>query len=111
MPLSGAVYPAETFVPFEALTIESDPAYCANSGNPNYRRPWQLEFCTEPTPCAGIGNAPLECLSKPERYYVLPFGKSFRWNSPPNEPGLEHNIGNVRVDVQICQGCGSSFSN
>ena len=103
---AGTTYPAETYVRFEPLNIDSDPARCTDPAAAGSARPWFLEFCTDPTPCAGIMNAPLECLSEPERFYVIPFRKSFRWNAADAQ---EHGIGNVNVDVEICGGCGRRF--
>jgi hypothetical protein len=47
----------------------------------------------------------MECYSNPQRYYVLPFEKSFAWDAP-NEPGQEYHIADVDVSVAICEGCG-----
>lgn len=105
----GGPWPAETSAVFEPLNIESDPAYCANPNDPD--RLAYLDFCVEPTPCADQLNAPLECLSDPQRYYVIPFKKSFRWDTPGfDEPGAPYHIGNVDVTVEICEGCGDEFS-
>ncbi len=97
---------AETSVVFEPLTIESDPAYCTDPNDAMYARPDKLDFCTEPTPCVDQATAPLSCLSEPQRHYVLPFRKSFHWDTPANEPGDHYHIGDVEVTVEICEGCG-----
>ena len=102
---SAGTFPAETYVVFEALTIESDASYCADETNPMYARPDKLDFCTEPTPCKASANVPMACYTDPQRYYVLPFEKSFTWDAP-NEPGQEYHIADVDVSVAICEGCG-----
>jgi hypothetical protein len=102
---SAGTFPAETNVVFEALTIESDAAYCADETSPMYAQADKLDFCTEPTPCKASANVPMECYTDPQRYYVLPFEKSFAWDAP-NEPGQEYHIADVEVSVGICEGCG-----
>lgn len=107
----GGPWSAETHVVFEPLNISSDSAVCADPGNPLSARPDKLEFCTEPTPCSDQLSAPLECLTEPQRFYVIPFNKSFRWDTPRNEPGERYHIGEVDVLVEICEGCGDEFLN
>jgi hypothetical protein len=107
----GGPWSAETPVVFEPLNISSDSTVCADPGNPLSARPDNLEFCTEPTPCSDQLSAPLECLTEPQRYYVIPFQKSFRWDAPGNEPGDRYHIDDADVIVEICEGCGDEFAN
>lgn len=107
----GGPWPADTYVVFEPLEISSDPTSCADPGNSQFARPDKLEFCTEPTPCSDQLSAPLECLAEPQRFYVIPFSKSFRWDAPGNEPGTLYHIDDVNVAVEICAGCGDEFVN
>lgn len=107
----GGPWPADTYVVFEPLEIFSDPTSCADPGNSQFARPDKLEFCTEPTPCSDQLSAPLECLTEPQRYYVIPFQKSFRWDAPGNEPGDRYHIDDADVIVEICEGCGDEFLN
>lgn len=100
----GTTFPAETSVVYEALSIESNPSNCASGST--WARPEMLDFCTEPTPCAGSSNVPSDCYMEPQRYYVLPFKKTFRWDTPENEPGEQYHIGDVDVSIEICEGCG-----
>jgi len=102
----GGPWPAETSVVFEPLSIESEPAYCADPNDPMHAQPDKLDFCTEPTPCADQPNAPQACFLEPQRYYVLPFRKSFHWDTPGDEPGDHYHIADVDVTVEICEGCG-----
>jgi hypothetical protein len=97
----GGPWPAESFAPFEALSIYSNPSNCTDPGSGLYARPDQLEFCKDPTPCAVSATAPLECLGEPQRYYVLPFNKSFRWSGD----STKHLISDVTVTIDICNGC------
>ena len=107
----GGPWPAETSVVFEPLTISSDPTHCADPGDPLSARPDKLEFCAAPTPCSDQLSAPLECLAEPQRFYVIPFRKSFRWDAPGNEPGTHYHIDDADVTVEICAGCGDEFVN
>ena len=107
----GGPWSAETSVVFEPLTITSDPSHCADPGNPLSARPDRLEFCTEPTPCSDQPSAPLECFTEPQRYYVIPFQRTYHWETPENEPGVQYHIGDVDVVVEICEGCGDEFVN
>ncbi len=100
----GTTFPAETSVVYEALAIESNPSNCASGST--WAQPEMLDFCTEPTPCADSPRAPAECFTEPQRYYMLPFRKSFHWDTPENEPGEQYHIGDVDVTVEICEGCG-----
>lgn len=103
--VDGAVFSAATNVVFEALSIDSNPIYCgANASDP--ARPYMLDFCTEPTPCANGASAPVDCYTDPRRYYVLPFERSFRWDAP-GEPGRQYHIANLDVQARICEGCGA----
>lgn len=100
----GGPWPAaEVHVAFSPLTIHSDPYYCTDPTEAMYAKPELLEFCTEPTPCGDPSNFPMDCLAEPQKYYVLPFHKSFRWSG---ELG-KYLITDVSVTVDICDGCGN----
>ena len=107
----GGPWSAETSVVFEPLNILSDPTSCADPNNSQFARPDKMEFCTDPTPCSDQLSAPVECLTEPQRYYVIPFQKSFRWDAPGNEPGDRYHIDDADVIVEICEGCGDEFVN
>ena len=106
----GGPWPAETYVQFDDLDISSNPEYCAEYlSDPGYVRPAHLDFCTEPGPCSQENSsieAWVECFEEPQRYYVIPFKKSFHWDTPEDE---DYKIQDVDVTVEICEGCADEF--
>lgn len=104
-----SVWPAETYVVFDTFEVESEPYYCEDPDSPTYAGPWDLGFCTTPTPCADTDSAPLECYTEPHRHYVLPFRQAFSWDSPDDEPGNRYHVGDVEAKLAVCDGCGDEF--